>query len=82
MRPEESAACQVADVSYAVPRCTKAEFIPFIAELVERERVDLIVPTIDTELLPFAKGAATLMAHGATVSVCSPETVTLARENA
>jgi carbamoyl-phosphate synthase large subunit len=80
LRPSESSACQVADARYAAPRCTSPEFIPFIADLVEREKVDLIVPTIDTELLAYAKGAPTLVARGATVSICSPETVTIARD--
>jgi carbamoyl-phosphate synthase large subunit len=80
LRPSESSACQVADASYAAPRCTSAEFIPFIADLVERQRVDLVVPTIDTELLAYAKGAPTLVAKGATVSVSSMETVSIARD--
>ena len=55
MRPSFSAACQMADASLAVPSCRSPAFIGCMLEIVLEEKVDLIVPTIDTELLAYAE---------------------------
>lgn len=51
VKPQTSAACQVADASFAVPRATDPAYIDAILALCVREQVGLVVPTIDTELL-------------------------------
>lgn len=52
---ETAPAIYFADAFYIVPRITEANFIDSIIEVCRKENVKLIVPTIDTELLPLAK---------------------------
>jgi carbamoyl-phosphate synthase large subunit len=78
--PVLSAACQLADESFAVPRCDRDEFVPRLFELCLREGVDLLVPTIDPELAPLARARGTFAAIGTRVVVSSAETVALARD--
>ena len=78
--PAMSAACRAADASAAVPRCTEAAFIPRLREICAAEKVDLVVPTIDTELLPLAAARAAFESAGTRVAVSDLETVALARD--
>ena len=50
MVPEWSPACKIVDRYWAVPRCTDESFVPWIKEICSTHDIDLIVPTIDTEL--------------------------------
>jgi carbamoyl-phosphate synthase large subunit len=72
-----SAAYQSADRAFQVPRCTAAEFIPSMLELCRRERVTLVIPTIDTELPMFAAARDEFAAIGTVVHVSGPETITI-----
>ena len=78
--PSMSAACQVADAAYAVPRCVEPEFIPRMLELCAAEKVSLVVPTIDTELLVLAEAQERFCAIGTRVMVSNPELVRVARD--
>jgi carbamoyl-phosphate synthase large subunit len=78
--PSMSAACQVADAAYAVPRCVEPAFIPRMLELCSAEKVSLVVPTIDTELLVLAEAQERLGSIGTRVLVPSVETVQIARD--
>jgi carbamoyl-phosphate synthase large subunit len=78
--PTMSSACQVADHSLAVPRCTDASFIPRLLEICAAERVDLVIPTIDTELLPLAEARHEFETIGTRVAVSDLETVAMARD--
>lgn len=78
LQPALSPACQQADASFAVPRCTAPEFIPSLIELCQKESVNLLVPTIDTELAVLSQYAAQFAAVGTRVVVSSPEVVALA----
>lgn len=79
-KPSLSAACARADVAYEAPRCATPEFIPFVHEVVRREKVKLIVPTIDTELLPYAQAADEFAGAGVLVNVPSLPAVQIARD--
>jgi carbamoyl-phosphate synthase large subunit len=78
--PELSAACAIADHAVRVPRCTEPGFAEVITEVVRGEGVQLIVPTIDTELAAYAAARAQLQEAGAWVSVPAPELVAMARD--
>lgn len=78
--PGLSAACQLADAAFRVPRCADDRFIPELLALCQRERVSLLVPTIDTELLPLAENRAAFAAIGTRVAVSPPEIVAIARD--
>ncbi len=72
-----SAAFQRADAAFRVPRCTDAAFVPRVLELCERERVDLLVPTIDPELPLYAAHRARFAEVGTTVAVSAPRVVAI-----
>nr|HPH56354.1 hypothetical protein [Smithella sp.] len=50
MDPLWSPACEAADVAFPVPRCTAEDFMPQMLDICRKQKVDLIIPTIDTEL--------------------------------
>jgi carbamoyl-phosphate synthase large subunit len=78
--PGLSAACAMADHALRVPRCTDPSFVTAIADIVRAQRVQLIVPTIDTELAAYAAARARLREVGAWVSISAPEVVAMARD--
>ena len=80
MRPEWSPACQQADQSFSVPRCTDPGFIPALLDLCKKNTLGLIVPTIDPELDPFSEHRHAFAAIGTKVVIPSPEVVALARD--
>lgn len=53
--PKMSAACYVADESFALPRVISNDYIDRLWALCEQEDVGLVIPTIDTELLRLTK---------------------------
>lgn len=50
LKPDLSAACQIADGFFAVQRVTSPDYINELIQLCLQEQIVLIVPTIDTEL--------------------------------
>lgn len=77
--PGESAACRMADLSVRVPRCDDPGFVEALLQLCRAEGVDLLVPTIDPELLPLSAARGAFAAAGTWLSVSDPQTVALAR---
>jgi len=73
-------AVHLADAAWQVPSCREPGFIPTMLELCQRERVDLLVPTIDTELPSYAAHREAFAAIGTVVSVSGPETVSIAAD--
>src|SRR4051812_40815532 len=67
--PKLSAACQLADKSFQVARCTTSEFVPQLLEISAEEKVDLVVPTIDTELEILAGAREQFRTLGTTVAI-------------
>lgn len=55
VNPELSAACHVADAAFGLPYVSEPEFVEELVDLCERQNVNLIVPTIDTELEVLAR---------------------------
>ncbi len=70
-----AAAGFVADAFELVPRVDHPDFIDAMLEIVRRESISLVVPTIDTELLVLAQNADAFTALGAVVLVSDPEAV-------
>jgi carbamoyl-phosphate synthase large subunit len=79
LHPALSPACRAADAAFEVPRCTAPEFAARVLDLCAREQVDLVIPTIDTELPIYAAHIAQFAQVGTKVIVSSPATVALAR---
>lgn len=78
--PQQSAACQVADLALPVPRCDHPEFVDAVVGICADQGVDLVVPTIDPELPPLSRHADRFRAAGAWVAVSEPAVVDIARD--
>lgn len=69
VNPDWSAAARIADAAFRTPHVTDAAYEQFLVDLVEREDIRLIVPTIDTELLRLSKLREVLLEVQCHVSV-------------
>ncbi|GHG05385.1 carbamoyl phosphate synthase [Deinococcus piscis] len=68
-------ALYLADQAVRVPRVTAPEYIPELLKLVERHAVNLLVPTIDTELPVLAEAQEQFRALGCRVHISSAQFV-------
>jgi carbamoyl-phosphate synthase large subunit len=75
-----SSAFHDADQAFLVPRCTDPDFVPVMVDLCTRNQVQLIVPTIDTELPVYAAASDEFAAVGTTVAISAPEVVAIAAD--
>jgi carbamoyl-phosphate synthase large subunit len=75
-----SAASQVADSHYIVPRCDDPNYIDVLLDICRRERVSLLFPLIDTELLILAQNSHRFRSIGCTPVVSELETISIARD--
>ncbi len=73
-------AAQFADRAHLVPRCTERGFVAALLELCRRERIDVVVPTIDTELPVYAEHRAELAAAGVHVACSGQRAVEIAAD--
>lgn len=78
--PELSSACHIADSSFKVPPCGHPEFVETVADMTRRAGVQLIVPTIDPELHPYAIAAGDFSRHGTRVHVSDVSVIDVARD--
>ncbi len=78
--PELSAACAVADRAFKVPRCTAESYIDSLLKLCRENEIDVLVPTIDTELHVLSQNRALFAAKGTRVVVSAPRAVAIARD--
>jgi len=78
MRPEMSSACQQADATFTVPKCTDPEYVPTLLDICSREGVDFLVPTIDPELAVLSEHAVDFAQIGTSVIVSDANVITLA----
>jgi carbamoyl-phosphate synthase large subunit len=65
----------VAEHSHAVPLSTDPAYIDAILEICRADRIGLVVPTIDDELLVFARHVDRFAEQGIRVVVSPPETI-------
>ncbi|APO78939.1 carbamoyl phosphate synthetase-like protein (plasmid) [Rhizobium etli 8C-3] len=78
--PGMSPACRSADASYAVPACDDPDFVWALQEIALREKIDLIVPTIDPELPALARAMDDFEAIGCRVHVSQPAVIDIVRD--
>lgn len=74
LKPEMSAACQLADQAFALPRVTAPGYMDELLALCLENKVGLVVPTIDTELLGLAEQRDRFASEGISL-VISDETL-------
>lgn len=80
LQPDWSSACQSADQCFAMPRADADDFVPAMLELCKANSVDVVVPTIDTELQALADRRSEFEGIGTWVSVGEPDFVRMARD--
>lgn len=69
--PSLSAACQIADGSFKVPRLDNSSYMDALIKNCKINDIQLIIPTIDTELLELSKHKSELEEHGIKVVISS-----------
>ncbi|WP_178985248.1 ATP-grasp domain-containing protein [Winogradskyella helgolandensis] len=77
--PILSAACQIADGFFKVPRLDESDYIAVLIEFCKINDIHLIVPTIDTELLELAKNKEKFKNEGIEVVISSVDFVSKCR---
>jgi len=72
----------LADAFWRVPRCTDNDFIPSVLEICKRERIAVVVPTIDTELPAYAGTKSAFARIGCQVAVSGPAAIDITSDKA
>jgi len=80
MDPQWSPACQVADHAVKVDRCTSDRYIQQVLEICDQYNINLLIPTIDTELLIYAENRALFADAGIQLHIGSDAFVRAARD--
>ena len=80
LQPDWSPACMEADRAFAAPPAESDAFIPAMLEICGREGIELVVPTIDTELLAYARARDRFSAINCHVAVADEALVEMARD--
>ena len=69
---ETAPALEFCDCVRKVPEMTDSGYIPQLLRICEKEQIDCLIPTIDTDLLALAEYKATFQAIGKMVLVSNP----------
>lgn len=80
LKPERSAACQLADLAFSLPRVTAPGYIDELLELCLQHKVGLVIPTIDTELLSLAEHRDRFSAEGIELIISDKSLVRVCRD--
>ena len=80
LNPTLSAACQHADESFAICRCTEPDYPFQVLDQCLAHGIQLVIPTIDTELQALADARETFEAAGVQVVISDPELVRQCRD--
>jgi carbamoyl-phosphate synthase large subunit len=75
-----SPAVHAANRAYRVPLSTAPDYLDTVLDICIGERVSLVVPTIDDELVAFGRAAARFQAHGIRVAVSPAQTSALCED--
>ncbi len=80
LNPRLSAACQFADYSFPVSRATSDGYVEELLQLCSENDVGLVIPTIDTELMPLSSCRAQFSNAGTEVIVSDQPIVSACRD--
>ena len=75
-----SAALDVSDYRYVVPRADAPDYIPTLMGICARHNVNLVIPLIDSDLYTLALHKRDFAAQGAVVLVSDPDVIGLCRD--
>lgn len=78
--PQLSAACHVADLAFASPRVNDKNYIGFMLDLCKANRVSIVVPTIDPELLVLSQNRQLFEDEGIAVIISDENLVRRCRD--
>lgn len=76
---EVAAAC-IAHRSHRVPLASSPDYVPALMELVRRERIDLLIPLLDSELVQLSDAREQFARHSCGVVISSPRVVRTCRD--
>jgi len=77
--PQLSAACQKSGHFFSVPTVDKIEYIESLLDICQREKIALLVPTIDPELDLLTQHLQSFTLIGTRILISSPSVVEIAR---
>lgn len=80
--PTLSAACARADMAFKVPRCNDPTYAEAVRAIVAKTGVNLVIPTIDPELMSLSEARSSFDELGARVHVSDPATIAVVRDKA
>ncbi len=70
----------VVDAAHVAPSSDSDEYVDFVRDVIARERVDALIPTIDHDLPVLAASKPALRAAGCVPLVCDPDVVRIGRD--
>ena len=74
-----AAAC-TANKAHRVPAVTSADYVPALLRIARREKIDLVIPLIDTELYKLAVARDKFSRFGCCAIISSPDVVRICRD--
>lgn len=78
--PSHSAGCQIADEYFKAPKVADPNYIQFLFDLCLRNKVGLVVPTIDTELLVLSQNRERFQSEGIEVAISDFNLISICRD--
>lgn len=80
MNPFLSPACQIADGFFQVPSALDISYIKSIINICKANDIKIVIPTIDTELLPLSKHKEDFTKEGIICLISVPELIEICRD--
>lgn len=78
--PQLSSAAHVADGAFKVPHVKEQEYLDSIIDICVKNKITLIIPTIDPELIILAQNEKKLLEYGIKAVISSPEFIKKCRD--
>ncbi len=73
MNPHLSAAAQIADNFFKVPKTTETDYLDILLNICKKNDIKIIIPTIDTELSVISRAKERFLQEGVFIAVSSPK---------
>ena len=80
LNPYLSSACNISDGYFEVPPATEKDYINDLLEICSENDINIVVPTIDTELLILAENRSKFISNGVEVIISNPEFISICRD--
>ncbi len=77
---ESAPAAYFCDRVFIAPKIQSEEYLPFLLQLCKEEKIDGLIPTIDTDLLLLSQNKRTFESLGTTVFVAESDKVAICRD--